>query len=373
MKDYEATLLHNTNEVHYLDRRILFPNSVKSSPLRFHQADDIQERFQDLGEDENLKHLEDVDEIDPSPPDTDFPAKLFLGELGYNSYGYIAQDLNLPDQSGLLLVDRTLNHPRLVWERLPGSSDLSQTGARQGVRLASVSRCSKLYGHNLWTTLSAALSPDGTALAAVFAEPHPDDATLKHLKVVLWQFEVTGEDGRALQYWRNFLHSGKVSAPPQRPAIPSTAPVYQTTMTWATAYELQPKEGDLLADVDGIFANSKNLVAFHDSGYLVTPGDIFKTSVRLPVSNPWKEVGRYIKLEATVVPGAEAVSPYENFVTSSELKLSTDCGFRRHPPGNPCDCSPVGRGFIWSGWTTQSCESAQPGWKGLIFPAHRRV
>ena len=305
--------------MHYLDHRVLFTTSVNYYPSLFHQAKHIQERFQDLGKDENLRPPEDVDDSYPSPPDTNFPANLFLGELGYNSYGYITQDLNLPDQNGILLIDRTLNHPRLVWERLPSSSYHSQTGARQGVRLASVYRCSKLYGHNLWTTLSATLSPDGTALAAVFAEPHPDDASLKHFKVVLWQFEVTREDGRALQYWRNFLHSGKGSTPPQRPAIPSTAPVYQATMNWATAYELQLNESDMLADVNGIFANSKNLVAFHDSGYLVTPGDIFNTSVRLPVSNPWKEVGRHIKLEATVVPGAEAVSPYESFAASLKL------------------------------------------------------
>jgi len=281
----------------------------------------------------------------------------------------MAQDLNLPDvENGVLLIDRTLNHPRLVWERLTGSNDLSQTGPRQRVRLASVCHCSKLYNHNLWSTMSATLSPDGTTLAAVFAESHPDDLSLKHFKIVFWQFEITGEHGRALQYWRDFLHSGKVSTPPQRPAIPSTAPVYETTMNWATACELQPKGGDVLADVNGIFANSKNLVAFHDSGYLVTPGGIFNTSVRLPVSNPWEEVERHIKFEATVVPGAEAVSPYESFMPASlKSKFWIDYRFRRHPTGNPRGCSLVRRESIWSGWSAQNCESVLPDWKWFIF------
>jgi hypothetical protein len=298
--------------VHFLDLRTLFPHSVKSSPFRFSQLDDnIQEKFQDLGKTKDKKPEKGIDNVSPSDQATSFPAKFCFGESGENNYGYITQDLNVPDGEngiarGILLLDRTVNHPRLVWERLADSSDCSTATPPTRLRLASVVRCFKLGGHNLWTTLSASLSADGTALAAVFSE-RLHNAGKVHLKTVLWQFEVTEERRVALKNWSNSFHSGKVSNLPRRPAIPSAEPA-EKAMNWTTACEMQPKKVDVLVDKNGIFANSKSLVAFHTSGHLLTPSGIIATSTHLLGLNPWDEISQHIQFEATVVPRGERVS-----------------------------------------------------------------
>jgi hypothetical protein len=303
--------------VHFLDRRALFPHSIKSSPFRFTEEEDIQEKFQDLGKKDD-KSAKPVDNVGPSEATT-FPADLFIGESGDNNYGYIAQDLNVPDGGsgiarGILLLDHKINHPRLVWERLTDASGGSTAPPPTRMRLASVIRCFKVNGHDLWTTLSAAINADGTALSAVFSERPPQSPGKVHLKTVLWQFEVPEKSRVALKDWRESFYPGNASLPPKRPAIPSIEPA-EEAMNWTTASEVRPKEKDVFVDEDSIFANSKNLVAFHTSGHLLTPSGIIALSTGLLQANPWDAISRHIRFEATVVPGGERVSHYE---TSSE-------------------------------------------------------
>ncbi|KAG8797402.1 hypothetical protein FRC17_007746, partial [Serendipita sp. 399] len=300
-KEYEPVLLHNTNEVHYLDSEVLFPLSIARNPSFLPSASLRQEIFQDL--DAHLALFQPKAKVDLSSigSDLSFPTGLFLGETGDNGYGFIAQDYNpVLGEYGIFLVDRKVNHPRLLWLPLADQRGLRLEASPRRRELNSVYHSDKMGGHNLWTTLSATLRADGTALAAIFSEPPPrtpdsPGATL-HFKVILWEFK----------------HE-RVGVT----ATPSSAAY--TSDSWTSVAEIRLPE-EIIVPEQSIFSQSSSLVAFHGERFLLTPAGIFDyRNRRVLHHNPWEEIKKVIKLEATVVPGGLKIA---GFTSSSRNTLA---------------------------------------------------
>ncbi|KAH9208331.1 hypothetical protein DL95DRAFT_414882 [Leptodontidium sp. 2 PMI_412] len=139
---------------------------------------------------------------------------MLSGEGSDNLYGFISRDCNIPPKEGhashegIFLIDHRVNHPRLMWERLP-SDDTKAIDKPHNKRLASQKPCGKTTSHNLWTTLAATLHRDGTQLAAIFGEDilgGKDKPPTINLRIVVWKFRgVTDDQDFEISHWRKKL------------------------------------------------------------------------------------------------------------------------------------------------------------------------
>lgn len=212
-RDYEQTLLHNNNEVHFVDERRLLP----SIPAADSTTDVARDRLQAL---ERASGLLDADgELMRLPPANHSTERLsitspllphaclrhpiFVGEDADNRFGFFSLDRNRAIDQGLLTIDKMSNHPRLVWEKasMPQryASPDAASSQSDNTRLTSVCSLLRDIDHSQFTALSAALSDDGTKLAALYREDCAGRAI--KLRLILWTF-----DGDNLDDWRSAVH-----------------------------------------------------------------------------------------------------------------------------------------------------------------------
>ncbi|KAK4225655.1 hypothetical protein QBC38DRAFT_546656 [Podospora fimiseda] len=337
--DYEPTLRYNPNDIHFLDRQILFRNFVNRKDWVQNGTDVII----DLQSDGNLlgrssPHCSGQLQASPTGSDTDgqragplfcrhgtlvVPSKpLELGESD-EEYGFIILDRNRPGHQGLLMIDRRVNDPRLAWKCVapePSKKEAEAGISPKGVCLESkIETCIKVDPHKLWLTLSAAVDYTGSMLAAAFAEQVPStDQTPSRvrLKTILWRF--APENPQQLVSWKKRMkeaRSGYIdavndafailslpqpdqasrlakaraveqvarahrtvrAAMSQRPSLPSHVPCQRGDF-WATREELYLGSDDY-DRVDTIL-NSRYLLAFRSDDQLITPRGLWDIDAR---------------------------------------------------------------------------------------------
>jgi len=213
-RDYEQTLLHNNNEVHFVDERRLLPSITASQANS--REDSGRDRLQALRRASGLDPDGDLMILPPPKESTErfsltspllpyacLRHPIFVGEDADNRFGFFSLDHNRVTEQGLLMIDKMSNHPRLVWERVSmlhrQASPGEASSQSDNTRLTSVCSLLRDIDHSQFTALSAALSDDGTKLAALYREDCADQAI--KLRLILWTFE-----GEKLDEWRTAVH-----------------------------------------------------------------------------------------------------------------------------------------------------------------------
>jgi len=278
--DYEQTVLHNSNEIHYLDHRVLFPKTSKAYSRRlsnlvraevFQKLEcpgdlqkDLVRRQTSLTLEEQLK----------------FPRQFFSGEDNDQTFGFLSVDRNNTGKQGVFTIDRKCNHPRLIWERL--QADDGEEAEISNTRLAKLIQLKKKVPHSIWSTFGAVQSSCGSAVAGLFAEAlvkkEGKDQQYR-LKVSLWRFRAS--DMTKLNKWledRN-LRPGPGRLPIQdleeiRPTVPSIKPSIAGE-EWAVAEEVGGDRAECIIDEHGPFEGSKGLIAFRGDYTVLFPFGLY--------------------------------------------------------------------------------------------------
>jgi hypothetical protein len=326
--DFETTLRYNPNDIHFVDRKWLFPR------LQISLADDSEERDRIFELPKDLSTERDplfgghsprvIDHHLPEQLDQNplaLPASLDLGENDHE-FGFVILDENQATGSnsrGLFLIDRRSNDPTVTWNcAIPYHPNIDlQPEPRTLVN--KISSCKKIDPHKLWLCFSGTLDYTGTRLAAVFGEtvaPKRQGPATVRLKTIIWNFH--GADDRELALWKegfeksrsdyenavklafenvqsnelngdsssqtnrkrleNILdrvkHTGRIvqNELSHRPQVPSILPVEQG-QRWASAKELYEHTDDY--PTTDVLLSSRYLIAFRGNRHLVTLKGLF--------------------------------------------------------------------------------------------------
>lgn len=320
--DYEQTVLHNTNEIHYLDHRFLFPRSSKAYSKRL--TDRVRaEVFQKLESphDEKDKLVREQSGL-KLEEQLKFPRQFFSGEDNDETFGFISVDSNQIGKQGVFTIDRKCNHPRLIWERL-GAEDLEGTH-HTNTRLAKLVQLKKKVAHSIWSTFGAAQSNCGTAVAAILAEAmvkkEAKDQQYR-LKVVLWRFRAS--DTAKLNRWlegRN-TRPGPGVLPTReleglRPTVPSLKPSIAGD-DWADVEEVGGDRGECIIDQNGPFGGSKDMIAFRGDNTILFPFGIYYITTQ--EFGPLRDLIEAKEADSTtILPGGQHIV---RFTTKDRLSL----------------------------------------------------